>query len=63
MKHSTKVVFFILFVVNSLVCYRISRQVNKRIDKILFIYEHTPPRLSVKLDELEQRVYYLEQNR
>jgi hypothetical protein len=60
MKVPTKVIFFILFVVNFLVCYCVIIQINTKIDKIVLMHDSVPVQLSEKLNNIDRRVRYLE---
>ncbi len=62
MKHVTKVCFFTLFVINMIVCYRINRQLNTKMDAVIWAHDHTPSKSVKELRLLEDRIYAIEQN-
>ncbi len=63
MKHATKACFFILFVVNMLICYRVNRQLNERMDAVIWTHDHTPSKSIKAIKVLEERIYELERKR
>ena len=62
MKHTTKVCFFVLFVMNMIICYRVSRQLNDKMDAVIWKHDHTPSKSIKVISALEDRIYSLEQS-
>ena len=60
MKHTTKVCFFVVIVMNLIISYRVNRQLSIKMDAVIWAHDHTPSKSIKAIKALENRVYILE---
>ncbi len=60
MKQSTKVTLFVIFMLNSIVSYRVYRFTTDTLEAAIWTHNHTPSKSIKVLQKMEQRIIDLE---